>query len=141
MKLVKLLSLFLMLILSTKTVFGQCILRNPSGEIVLNKSQEDKILQALEDKTILYLEIEARDNEINYLNNKLMESFRLTQSLMDSNEKLKDKVLSLSKKVDNQNFEIGKLQRDLEIKTNRLRAFQIATVVTSTIIVLKFFVM
>ncbi len=116
-------------------------MRNPSGEIVLNKSQEDKILQALEDKTILYLEIEARDNEINYLNNKLMESFRLTQSLMDSNEKLKDKVLSLSKKVDNQNFEIGKLQRDLEIKTNRLRAFQIATVVTSTIIVLKFFVM
>ena len=141
MKLVKLLSLFLMLTLSTKTVFGQCILRNPSGEIVLNKSQEDKILQALEEKTILYLEIEARDNEINYLNNKLMESFRLTQSLMETNEKLQDKVLTLSKKIDTQAIEIGKLQKDLEIKTSRLRAFQIATVVTSTIIVLKFFVM
>jgi peptidoglycan hydrolase CwlO-like protein len=107
----------------------------------LNKSQEDKILQALEEKTILYLEIEARDNEINYLNNKLMESFRLTQSLMETNEKLQDKVLTLSKKIDTQAIEIGKLQKDLEIKTSRLRAFQIATVVTSTIIVLKFFVM
>lgn len=107
----------------------------------MNKSQEDKILQALEDKTILYLEIEARDNEINYLNNKLMESFRLTQSLMETNEKLQDKVLTLSKKIDTQAIEIGKLQKDLEIKTSRLRAFQIATVVTSTIIVLKFFVM
>jgi predicted nuclease with TOPRIM domain len=107
----------------------------------LNKSQEDKILQSLEEKTILYLEIEARDNEINYLNNKLMESFRLTQSLMETNEKLQDKVLTLSKKIDTQAIEIGKLQKDLEIKTSRLRAFQIATVVTSTIIVLKFFVM
>lgn len=107
----------------------------------MNKSQEDKILQALEEKTILYLEIEARDNEINYLNNKLMESFRLTQSLMETNEKLQDKVLTLSKKIDTQAIEIGKLQKDLEIKTSRLRAFQIATVVTSTIIVLKFFVM
>ena len=107
----------------------------------MNKSQEDKILQSLEEKTILYLEIEARDNEINYLNNKLMESFRLTQSLMETNEKLQDKVLTLSKKIDTQAIEIGKLQKDLEIKTSRLRAFQIATVVTSTIIVLKFFVM
>jgi hypothetical protein len=107
----------------------------------LNKSQEDKILQSLEEKTILYLEIEARDNEINYLNNKLMESFRLTQSLMETNEKLQDKVLTLSKKIDTQAIEIGKLQKDLEIKTSRLRAFQIATVVTSTIIILKFFVM
>ena len=107
----------------------------------MNKSQEDKILQSLEEKTILYLEIEVRDNEINYLNNKLMESFRLTQSLMETNEKLQDKVLTLSKKIDIQAIEIGKLQKDLEIKTNRLRAFQIATVVTSTIIVLKFLVM
>ncbi len=107
----------------------------------MNKSQEDKILQSLEEKTILYLEIEARDNEINYLNNKLMESFRLTQSLMETNEKLQDKVLTLSKKIDTQAIEIGKLQKDLEIKTSRLRAFQIATVVTSTIIILKFFVM
>jgi len=70
-----------------------------------------------------------------------MESFRLTQSLMETNEKLQDKVLTLSKKIDTQAIEIGKLQKDLEIKTSRLRAFQIATVVTSTIIVLKFFVM
>ncbi len=107
----------------------------------MSKSQEDKILQALEEKTILYLEIEARDNEINYLNNKLMESFRLTQSLMETTEKLQATVLNLSKKVDSQNQEIGQLQNQLAIKTSRLRAFQIATAVTSTIILVKVFLM
>lgn len=85
--------------------------------------------------------IEDKDLQINYLNNKQMESFRLTQALMESNEKLQGKVLTLSKKVDEQAIEIGKLQRTVEIKTHRLRAFQIATAVTSTIIILKFLVM
>jgi hypothetical protein len=95
----------------------------------------------LEEKKLLYLTIEDKDLQINYLNNKQMESFRLTQALMESNEKLQGKVLTLSKKVDEQAIEIGKLQRTVEIKTHRLRAFQIATAVTSTIIILKFLVM
>jgi hypothetical protein len=107
----------------------------------LNKSQEDKVLQLLEERELLYLEIQDKNLEIFYLNNKQMESFRLTQALMESNEKLQNKTLSLSKKVDEQAIEIGKLQRTIEIKTHRLRAFQIATVVTSTIIILKFLVM
>ena len=77
----------------------------------------------------------------NYLNNKQMESFRLTQALMESNERLQEKTLSLSKKVDSQNQEIGQLKRDLDIKKHRLRAFQIATAVTSTIILVKVFLM
>lgn len=141
MKLIKLLSLFLLLTLSTKTVFGQCTLRTPSGEIVLTEEQEVKILQLLEEKKILYFIIQEQEIELDYLKTKQMESFRLTQALMESNEKLQESVLTLSKKVDKQALEIGKLQRDLEIKSNRLRAFQIATVVTSTIIVLKFIVM
>ena len=85
--------------------------------------------------------IEDKDLQINYLNNKQMESFRLTQALMESNERLQEKTLSLSKKVDSQNQEIGQLKRDLDIKKHRLRAFQIATVVTSTIILVKVFLM
>jgi len=141
MKLLKLFTLFLMLILSTKTVSGQCILRTPSGEVILNKSQEDKILQLLEEKKLLYLTIEDKDLQINYLNNKQMESFRLTQALMESNERLQEKTLSLSKKIDLQNQEIGQLKKDLDIKKHRLRAFQIATAVTSTIILVKVFLM
>ena len=141
MKLIKLLSLFLLLTLNSETVFGQNILRTPSGEIVLTKDQETKILQLLEEKKILYFIIQEQEIEIDYLKTKQMDSFRLTQALMESNEKLQESLLNLSKKVDKQAFEIGKLQRDLEVKSNRLRAFQIATVVTSTIIVLKFFVM
>ena len=130
-----------MLIANTKTVYGQCILRTPSGEIVLNKTQEDKILQLLEEKELLYLDIQEKDLKINYLKNKQMESFKLTQALMTSNEKLKETNLSLSKKVDTQAIEIGRLQATIEIKTHRLKAFQVATIVTSTIIALKFFVM
>ncbi len=141
MKFIKSLSLFLLLVVSSKTVYGQCILRTPSGEIQLNKSQEDKVLQLLEERELLYLDVQDKIVEINYLNNKQMESFRLTQALMESNEKLQNKTLSLSKKVDDQVIQIARLQRDLEIKSNRLRAFQVATVVTSTIIVLKFLVM
>jgi hypothetical protein len=107
----------------------------------LTEEQEVKILQLLEEKKILYFIIQEQEVELDYLKTKQMESFRLTQALMESNEKLQDSVLSLSKKVDKQALEIGKLQRDLEVKSNRLRAFQIATVVTSTIIVLKFIVM
>lgn len=95
----------------------------------------------LEERELLYLDVQDKIVEINYLNNKQMESFRLTQALMESNEKLQNKTLSLSKKVDDQVIQIARLQRDLEIKSNRLRAFQVATVVTSTIIVLKFLVM
>ena len=141
MKSLKLFTLFLMLILSIKTVSGQCILRTPSGEVILNKSQEDKILQLLEEKKLLYLTIEDKDLQINYLNNKQMESFRLTQALMESNERLQEKTLSLSKKVDSQNQEIGQLKKDLDIKKHRLRAFQVATAVTSTIILVKVFLM
>jgi hypothetical protein len=108
---------------------------------VLNKTQEDKILQLLEEKELLYLDIQEKDLKINYLKNKQMESFKLTQALMTSNEKLKETNLSLSKKVDTQAIEIGRLQATIEIKTHRLRAFQVATIVTSTIIALKFFVM
>jgi hypothetical protein len=108
---------------------------------VLNKTQEDKILQLLEEKELLYLDIQEKDLEINYLKNKQMESFKLTQALMTSNEKLKETNLSLSKKVDTQAIEIGRLQSTIEIKTHRLRVFQVATIVTSTIIALKFFVM
>jgi len=107
----------------------------------LTKDQETKILQLLEEKKILYFIIQEQEIEIDYLKTKQMDSFKLTQALMESNEKLQESLLNLSKKVDKQAFEIGKLQRDLEVKSNRLRAFQIATVVTSTIIVLKFFVM
>ena len=95
----------------------------------------------LEERELLYLDVQDKIVEINYLNNKQMESFRLTQALMESNEKLQNKTLFLSKKVDDQVIQIARLQRDLEIKSNRLRAFQVATVVTSTIIVLKFLVM
>jgi peptidoglycan hydrolase CwlO-like protein len=95
----------------------------------------------LEEKKLLYLTIEDKDLQINYLNNKQMESFRLTQALMDSNERLQEKTLSLSKKIDSQNQEIGQLKKDLDIKTHRLRAFQIATAVTSTIILVKVFLM
>lgn len=95
----------------------------------------------LEEKKLLYLTIEDKDLQINYLNNKQMESFRLTQALMESNERLQEKTLSLSKKIDSQNQEIGQLKRDLDIKKHRLRAFQIATAVTSTIILVKVFLM
>lgn len=130
-----------MLIASTKTVYGQCILRTPSGEVVLTKTQEDKILQLLEEKEILYLEIQGKDLEINYLNNKQMESFRLTQALMESNEKLQGKLLAVSKKLDSQTAETYKLQAELDIKQRRLRTWQIATAVTSTIILIKIFLM
>jgi hypothetical protein len=95
----------------------------------------------LQEKEILYLEIQDKDLQITYLKNKEMDSFRLTQALMEGNEKLQGKVLTLSKKVDDQAIEIGKLQKTIEIKTNRLRAFQITTAVTSVIIILKFLVM
>ena len=95
----------------------------------------------LEEKKLLYLTIEDKDLQINYLNNKQMESFRLTQALMESNERLQEKTLSLSKKIDLQNQEIGQLKKDLDIKKHRLRAFQIATAVTSTIILVKVFLM
>ena len=95
----------------------------------------------LEEKKLLYLTIEDKDLQINYLNNKQMESFRLTQALMESNERLQEKTLFLSKKVDLQNQEIGQLKRDLDIKKHRLRAFQVATAVTSTIILVKVFLM
>lgn len=95
----------------------------------------------LEEKEILYLVIEDKDLQINYLNNKQMESFKLTQALMESNERLQEKTLFLSKKVDLQNQEIGQLKTKLDIKTHRLRAFQIATAVTSTIILVKVFLM
>jgi len=108
---------------------------------VLTKTQEDKILQLLEEKEILYLEIQGKDLEINYLNNKQMESFRLTQALMESNEKLQGKLLAVSKKLDSQTAETYKLQAELDIKQRRLRTWQIATAVTSTIILIKIFLM
>ena len=108
---------------------------------MLTKTQEDKILQLLEEKEILYLEIQGKDLEINYLNNKQMESFRLTQALMESNEKLQGKLLAMSKKLDSQTAETYKLQAELDIKQRRLRTWQITTVVTSTIILIKIFLM
>lgn len=111
------------------------------GEVILNKSQEDKILQLLEEKEILYLTIEDKELEINYLKNKQMENFKLIQSIMDNNEKLQNSVLNLSKKIDMQNQEIGQLKNEVSVKTHRLRAFQIATAVTSTIILVKVFLM
>ncbi len=95
----------------------------------------------LEEKEILYLEIQGKDLEINYLNNKQMESFRLTQALMESNEKLQGKLLAVSKKLDSQTAETYKLQAELDIKQRRLRTWQIATAVTSTIILIKIFLM
>jgi hypothetical protein len=141
MKFVKLLSFFLILIASSGTAYGQYILRTDQGDLILNKEQEVKILSLLQEKEILYLEIQDKDLQITYLKNKEMDSFRLTQALMEGNEKLQGKVLTLSKKVDEQAIEIGKLQKTIEIKTNRLRAFQVATAVTSVIIILKFLVM
>ena len=130
-----------MLMLSSGIAYGQSILRTDQGDLILNKEQEVKILSLLQEKEILYLVIEDKDLEITYLKDKQMDSFRLTQALMESNEKLQGKVLTLSKKVDDQLIEIGKLQKTIEIKTHRLRAFQIATAVTSVIIILKFLVM
>ena len=141
MKFVKLLSFFLILIASSGTAYGQCILRTDKGDLILNKEQEVKILSLLEEKEILYLEIQGKDLEINYLNNKQMESFRLTQALMESNEKLQGKLLSVSKKLDSQTAETYKLQAELDIKQRRLRTWQIATAVTSTIILIKIFLM
>lgn len=130
-----------MLIASSGTAYGQCILRTDKGDLILNKEQEVKILSLLEEKEILYLEIQGKDLEINYLNNKQMESFRLTQALMESNEKLQGKLLSVSKKLDSQTAENYKLQAELDIKQRRLRTWQIATAVTSTIILIKIFLM
>jgi hypothetical protein len=130
-----------MLIASSGTAYGQYILRTDKGDLILNKEQEVKILQLLKEKEILYLEIQGKDLEINYLNNKQMESFRLTQALMESNEKLQGKLLAVSKKLDSQTAETYKLQAELDIKQRRLRTWQIATVVTSTIILIKIFLM
>lgn len=130
-----------MLIASSGTAYGQCILRTDKGDLILNKEQEVKILSLLEEKEILYLEIQGKDLEINYLNNKQMESFRLTQALMESNEKLQGKLLSVSKKLDSQTAETYKLQAELDLKQRRLRTWQIATAVTSTIILIKIFLM
>ena len=130
-----------MLTLSSGIAYGQSILRTDQGDLILKKDDEVKILSLLQEKEILYLVIEDKDIEITYLKDKQMDSFRLTQALMEGNEKLQGKVLTLSKKVDDQAIEIGKLQRTIEIKTNRLRAFQVVTVVTSVIIILKFLVM
>jgi hypothetical protein len=130
-----------MLTLSSGIAYGQSILRTDQGDLILNKEQEVKILTLLQEKEILYLVIEDKDLEITYLKGKQMDSFRLTQALMEGNEKLQGKVLTLSKKVDDQAIEIGRLQKTIEIKTHRLRGFQIATVVTSVIIILKFLVM
>jgi hypothetical protein len=127
--------------LSSGIAYGQSILRTDQGDLILNKEQEVKILSLLQEKEILYLVIEDKDIEITYLKDKQMDSFRLTQALMESNEKLQGKVLTLSKKVDDQAIEIGRLQKTIEIKTHRLRGFQIATAVTSVIIILKFLVM
>jgi hypothetical protein len=130
-----------MLIASSGTAYGQCILRTDQGDLILNKEQEVKILSLLQEKEILYLEIQDKDLQITYLKDKQMDGFRLTQALMESNEKLQGKVLTLSKKVDDQAIEIGRLQKTIEIKTHRLRGFQIATAVTSTIILIKIFLM
>jgi hypothetical protein len=130
-----------MLIASSGTAYGQYILRTDKGDLILNKEQEVKILQLLKEKEILYLEIQGKDLEINYLNNKQMESFRLTQALMESNEKLQGKLLAVSKKLDSQTAETYKLQAELDIKQRRLRTWQIATAVTSTIILIKIFLM
>lgn len=130
-----------MLIASSGTAYGQCILRTDKGDLILNKEQEVKILSLLEEKEILYLEIQGKDLEINYLNNKQMESFRLTQALMESNEKLQGKLLTVSKKLDSQTAETYKLQAKLDLKQRRLRTWQIATAVTSTIILIKIFLM
>jgi hypothetical protein len=130
-----------MLTLSSGIAYGQSILRTDQGDLILKKEQEVKILSLLQEKEILYLVIEDKDIEITYLKDKQMDSFRLTQALMESNEKLQGKVLTLSKKVDEQAIEVGRLQKTIEIKTHRLRGFQIATAVTSIIIILKFLVM
>ena len=130
-----------MLTLSSGIAYGQCILRTDQGDLILKKENEVKILSLLQEKEILYLVIEDKDLEITYLKDKQMDSFRLTQALMEGNEKLQGKVLTLSKKVDDQAIEIGKLQHTIEVKTNRLRAFQVATAITSVIIILKFLVM
>lgn len=130
-----------MLTLSSEIVYGQYILRTDQGDLILKKEDEVRILSLLQEKEILYLVIEDKDLEITYLKDKQMDSFRLTQALMEGNEKLQGKVLTLSKKIDEQAIEIGKLQRTVEIKTHKLRAFQIATAVTSVIIILKFLVM
>lgn len=67
-----------------------------------------------------------------------MESFRLTQALMESNEKLQAKTLALSKKVDVQNENIGQLKAELDRTRKNLRFFQITTAVTGGIILLIF---
>lgn len=67
-----------------------------------------------------------------------MESFRLTQALMESNEKLQAKTLALSKKVDIQNENIGQLKAELDRTRKNLRFFQITTAVTGGIILLIF---
>lgn len=67
-----------------------------------------------------------------------MESFRLTQALMESNERLQEKTLALSKKIDLQSEQIGQLKKDLDIKKQRLKFFQITTAVTGGIILLIF---
>ncbi len=82
--------------------------------------------------------IEDKDLEINYLKNKQMENFRLIQATMEANEKLQNSVLNLSKKVDNQNQEIGQLKNELSIKNKRLKFFQITTAITGGIILLIF---
>ena len=138
MKLLKLLTLSLMLTLSTKTVFGQYTYRTPSGEIVLDKNAESKALQLIVDRKAILLELEAKQLEINYLKNKEMESFRLTQALMESNEKLQAKTLALSKKVDVQNENIGQLKAEIDRTRKNLRFFQITTAVTGGIILLIF---
>lgn len=138
MKLLKLLTLSLMLTLSSKTVFGQYTYRTPSGEIVLDKNAESKALQLIVDRKAILLELEAKQLEINYLKNKEMESFRLTQALMESNEKLQAKTLALSKKVDVQNENIGQLKAELDRTRKNLRFFQITTAVTGGIILLIF---
>ena len=138
MKLLKLFTLFLMLTLSSKTVYGQYTYRTPSGEIVLDKNAESKALQLIVDRQAILLELEAKTLEINYLKNKQMESFRLTQALMESNERLQEKTLALSKKIDLQSEQIGQLKKDLDIKKQRLKFFQITTAVTGGIILLIF---
>lgn len=138
MKLLKLFTLFLMLTLSSKTVYGQYTYRTPSGEIVLDKNAESKALQLIVDRKAILLELEAKQLEINYLKNKQMESFRLTQALMDSNERLQEKTLALSKKIDVQNENIGQLKTDLDRTKKHLKFFQLTTAVTGGIILLIF---